>query len=424
MESLVNKTLFFTLLFLLFLLPDILGANWTYQEYQFFEDNFNDEVVNDTWWYNNTKVCGWERLPTVYYEKYDTYYLFQAGNAIQVVILSEYNLISNLSNNTYLFNYNWNYSLANNGRIFYGLIDETTAWDKVTTENTISCTPAPYLWIKNLVMYNGVTQQKSENNWSSFLIDLASDNWTITATNVSDDSEGTFDINQFNNSKELFFFFLTSSESGLPDEDWVTMQILYYNLTCITCDLISNLSLLYENSTTRVAQFYIENNLQYPLDNLYWQVDTGEENISSLYNITLDNQSTAFVFVEYPYSTPDDYTLIATAKSGTIHTTKYLEVETLNLLNLSVIDSNETKRAFEFSINNTMSPNAKSFNNITWSIDTGEANITSTTPVTLDASKHTFVYADYNYTNAGNYTVIADATNGISYDKETIELQI
>jgi len=49
---------------------------------------------------------------------------------------------------------------------------------------------------------------------------------------------------------------------------------------------------------------------------------------------------------------------------------------------------------------------------VNWTLNTGQQILTSDYPIYLNSSKSVFVYAHYNYTSGGTYTVNASAISG------------
>ncbi|MFH1802529.1 MAG: LamG-like jellyroll fold domain-containing protein [archaeon] len=93
----------------------------------------------------------------------------------------------------------------------------------------------------------------------------------------------------------------------------------------------------------------------------------------------------------------------------------------LDVTDLSVIYSDLKERVFRFVINNTID---STIENISWSLDTGENNISSQYNATLQSSEDLFVYVHYNYTTSGSHTVTATAQSDQYSDSESINIEV
>ncbi|NCN38807.1 MAG: hypothetical protein GW914_00315 [Candidatus Aenigmarchaeota archaeon] len=82
---------------------------------------------------------------------------------------------------------------------------------------------------------------------------------------------------------------------------------------------------------------------------------------------------------------------------------------------------NNLNRVFRFVITNIVNSELE---NIVWSLDTGESNISSEYNSTLQSNEDLFVYAFYNYTSSGNYTVIASTMSDEFSDTESLEIEV
>ncbi|MFH1978255.1 MAG: hypothetical protein ABIJ92_02935 [Candidatus Aenigmatarchaeota archaeon] len=89
---------------------------------------------------------------------------------------------------------------------------------------------------------------------------------------------------------------------------------------------ITELSVIYENSTERMFRFVINNTLGSNISNISFSLDTGEITEYSQYSITLRGGEDIFVYVYYNYTVTGIYTVIATARSG-----EFVEVESMNI---------------------------------------------------------------------------------------------
>ncbi len=79
---------------------------------------------------------------------------------------------------------------------------------------------------------------------------------------------------------------------------------------------ISDLNVVYQNTTERVFRFSINNTfINQNITNISWSLDAGQTIINSntTLNITLAAQEEALIFVYYNYTSPGNYTVTATA---------------------------------------------------------------------------------------------------------------
>ena len=93
----------------------------------------------------------------------------------------------------------------------------------------------------------------------------------------------------------------------------------------------------------------------------------------------------------------------------------------LDLSNLSVVYTNNRQRVFRFVIANNYT---STISNISWILNNGQINQSSQYDMTLQSGENLFVYAHYNYTSAGNYTVVASAMSDEFSDSESVEIEV
>ncbi|GEM_PF-5436576 len=102
--------------------------------------------------------------------------------------------------------------------------------------------------------------------------------------------------------------------------------------------------------------------------------------------------------------------------------TRTVEVSAvLNIPELKVVYQNLTERVFRFVINNSFT---SSIAGVSWTLDTGESNITAEQNASLQSGEDLDVYVYHNYTSSGNYTIIASATNGTYSDERSIQIEV
>ncbi len=203
----------------------------------------------------------------------------------------------------------------------------------------------------------------------------------------------------------------------------VSMQ---WNVTVINQTNINvyDFSVLHQNSTLMVFGFSVNNTGTVNLTNINWSLNTGPENIFANELFGLKPNESIFVFVEYAYPTTGDYTAIASATDGTYSDSESLaiEIEDIEVNNLSVVYANATERIFEVIIKNFLNTN---LTNVSWIFDTKNSNvINSTITTTLQPNEEMFVYIDYNFTSTGTFNVNASAKNGTLIDSRNLTITI
>lgn len=321
----------------------------------------------------------------------------------------------------------------------------------------------------NKCIYNGVCYS------NGFLGDVDSDslneycisgNWTQPPTSFVD--VYTLDMLSSENSKALFEFrinatalnnvtwSLTTGDGttinstqnisfGINETVFVLVEHNYttsdvYNVSAITQSgslndyknitvnvgnlIITHLSVLNSNITERTFEFRILNNMNQNITGLNWTLNTGETIINATSSVNLKPQETAFVFVNYNYTSGGNYIVNASVTNGTSYDDKTLSV-TINtsnydvkLYNLTILNSTGTERTFEFLIENTGST---ILGNIGWNMTvTGEGGVNGTQSLNLTVGEIARILVNYNYTTGGlhNVTAKADPSNVISENKE------
>ncbi|MFH0831877.1 MAG: S8 family serine peptidase [archaeon] len=186
----------------------------------------------------------------------------------------------------------------------------------------------------------------------------------------------------------------------------------FCNATCgyepFNATNITSLAVINSNSTLKVFEFWINNTGL--TNNVSWILNTGESNITSSQNITLQTNESVHVIVEYNYTATGQYTVTATATSGNVSDSSTLNILVGGLLvtEINDLDTGNIGKVFEFKINNTGAANMTSIN---WSFDTGEDVIYASNLVDLETGEEAFVYIGYNYSSLANRLVNATAFN-------------
>ncbi len=132
----------------------------------------------------------------------------------------------------------------------------------------------------------------------------------------------TFNINNIPNGGSFIwncFSYDNKSRGSFANSNWsVNINITYINVH----DLIE----IYSNSTQRTFGFFIQNLNSSNLTNVSWKLNTGQTNITSQFNSTLQSNQSKYVIVEYNYSASGNYVVTATAFSNGISGSESIEV--------------------------------------------------------------------------------------------------
>ncbi|MFH0831991.1 MAG: S8 family serine peptidase [archaeon] len=171
---------------------------------------------------------------------------------------------------------------------------------------------------------------------------------------------------------------------------------------------VSNLTVLYSNSTLRIFEFWIKNTGI--AGNVSWVLNTGEDEIAGNQNITLQTNEYVPVIVEYNYAATGQYAVTATATSGNVSDSSAINimVGSLFVTEINDLHTNNLEKTFEFKISNNGSTN---FTSINWSFDSGEEAISASNLMNLSTGEIVFVYIQYNYSSLANRLVNVTAFN-------------
>lgn len=186
---------------------------------------------------------------------------------------------------------------------------------------------------------------------------------------------------------------------------------------------IANLLALYSNQSQKVFEFIVNNSGDTNIS-INWTINFGDGNVTnSLINSNLNFSKILPVYVQHNYSDQGDYSVTATAQGSGSTASKSIntEVEYLGVSNFSVINSSGSERTFEAFVKNYM---AVSMTNVSWSLNTGNGIVSSTSPITLQPQESSFVFVQYNYTATGTFAVNLTAVNGSWNDLEALNVTI
>lgn len=179
--------------------------------------------------------------------------------------------------------------------------------------------------------------------------------------------------------------------------------------------LLQALSELYNYRFTKVFSFIIENTGFSNKTSLDWNINTGQNSISSTSQYSLNPNENITVIVEDNYTAYGHYEATAKAIEGGTEDSKTIntQVQPVNLTALTEIKSSGSEKTFYFEILNYWDANPSIFN---WTIDTGIDNIKPETKVNLSETEAVSVIIEYNYSSSGSYVANATAFNGTGID--------
>ncbi len=93
----------------------------------------------------------------------------------------------------------------------------------------------------------------------------------------------------------------------------------------------------------------------------------------------------------------------------------------LDITNITNLSQTGTVIILEAKIKNFLN---QTINQISWNINNGEINESSTINFTLQSQEDIFIYHQYNYSTGGNYTIVFMIENGTLMDSEELNLTI
>lgn len=188
--------------------------------------------------------------------------------------------------------------------------------------------------------------------------------------------------------------------------------------------VITSLDYLYVDENTVVFEAIILNSGDFPINNINWSFNTGEDThyAASLFTLS-DNENISIVF-ENNYSSygAKNYNFTAFTANKTSSKTGSIELKELDIINFSNIYSNSTNVIFEFIVKNLFST-SKDFG---WSIATNDTAgiIRSTDTITLADDENTSILFEHNFSASGTYQITVTANTSAANYSESISLTI
>lgn len=229
------------------------------------------------------------------------------------------------------------------------------------------------------------------------------------------------DPNDFDYSEKYLFKIIVTDGTNTDYDYSNTVAMGVLPLT------ISSLQNLTINTTHMLFEFVINNTGSTTLNNINWTLNPGDgsSTIKSLETFSLASGSSAFVYIEYNYTTESMFIVNATANSGTLTASKNLSINlgnatpsNLDVYGFSMYNVSSTHKIFQFMIKNIATN--QNLTGISWSLNTGLGTINSIYTYNLTPNNFSFVFVEYNYTQTGDFTPIASATSGTNQDSETL----
>ena len=96
----------------------------------------------------------------------------------------------------------------------------------------------------------------------------------------------------------------------------------------VNCALdLVNLTIPYKNATNVIFKMDVNNFANQTIENISWSLNTGESEINSTLNVTLESLKDIFIFIEYNYNNTGNYTVVATVKSGFLIDNESINIE-------------------------------------------------------------------------------------------------
>jgi len=242
---------------------------------------------------------------------------------------------------------------------------------------------------------------------------------TKTLTGTADYE--TFTINNIPDA--TFFIWNCLAYDNASQSDWGnTNYTTKINITEVIANMsISSLQSIYSNNTLRVFEFDIENNGNIGINNISWQLDTGDSYIiNSTQNISLDSNEDVFIFAEYNYSGDGSYVVMVNATNGSVSALGTLNVEIGDLLITSFddLDVNGLNVVFEAIVQNNLEND--NITNINWSLTTDDGEIINASDLfDLEANETIFIYVQNQYSSGGTYNPSFTVSNPTYSDTKT-----
>ncbi|HLC72535.1 MAG TPA: right-handed parallel beta-helix repeat-containing protein [Candidatus Nanoarchaeia archaeon] len=155
----------------------------------------------------------------------------------------------------------------------------------------------------------------------------------------------------------------------------------------------------------------------------YALVLNSESEGNSTLGLDLNETNYTFNFSTIPEGKDYSLNVLTTDGFNTIETnTNTFCVDTnISICGLKLLNVNQTTALFEFIVTNTLNTTQEDIN---WTFDVQEANITSTYNFNLTGGEDIFVYIEYTYSSTGNYQITATSSNVNFTDSQSINLTI
>lgn len=307
-----------------------------------------------------------------------------------------------------------------NDSIFTSIVDFDNYVDESNESNNIVNN------IESLISILSLSSIYSSNNLYVFQF-IILNNGDTALTNLN----WTMDFGDGNNTYSIYPFNLTSSEDILVFVEHQYQDNESYTVTANAyagdlsaskqtsvggeSDLqITSFTELYSMGREKVWQFFIQNNGESNITDIYWNITGTNNPISSIYPINLTVNESIVVYVQENLSNYQIYTITAKAFTDSQSNTETLSTrgKELEVSNIKTLYTNGLIKTFDFLITNTYT---SAINNLNWSFYTGEETIDSIYPFNLTALENIQVIMENQYQNYGNYSINVSARSS-QYD--------
>jgi len=245
----------------------------------------------------------------------------------------------------------------------------------------------------------------------------------FTFSNLNVSETRNLEVNNTNSTGG--FYVAVIDFNNVVDESNESNNIVQWEPEQVVSLDIESLTTIYSNNTYRIFEFVILNNGDTTVTDIWWQFDAGNGDvINSTMNISsLNSGESAFVYIEYNYTTTGnfDVKVNATGLSESTTTTASLSstasVGDLLITSFDDLIVQGAMALFEIQAKNVREDN---ITNINWTFDSDNGEIVkSTQEFNLQPNETILIFIEYDYGVGGTFNPIATVTNGIYSDSET-----
>lgn len=152
---------------------------------------------------------------------------------------------------------------------------------------------------------------------------------------------------------------------------------------------------------------------------LNWSMDDPEVNNTLTLNMSYN--SSLFVFIENNYTVSGSYQPKFIIYNSTMNATlsDRLTIRLLEIISSTVLHSYVTNTTVEFVVKNHVQRQ-----NLSWTLNTGERNISNTKNIDLNHSQNVFIFVNYNNSRVGGFVSTAYVNSTVYNDSMTTEVVV